>query len=273
MENLEYQLLEKTLMGGYKITSDENKAALLAFEYSDNLANYLNYLIEKADTIATNNNVARDKADLQEQIADLKAANADLQKQITDLKNINNEQNMAFFKAEEVVKNAEQRFADGERLRESLIRMTRERANKDRHLDLPKKHNGYVLQFVQSQSTISKGNQYQTWQITLETPYLMAAGDVVLNIVLRDLLDHQQTAPALLELMGVRYENKVQSVRELKNNHSRLPDYERHYGDTNYCYNISFKGSAKGYWQVVLSCTKLPALDVFAGTIEDNFID
>lgn len=272
MENLEYQLLEKTLMGGYKITSDENKAALLAFEYSDNLVNYLNYLIEKADTIAINNNVAQDKVDLQ-YLADLKAANADLQKQITNLKNINNEQNMAFFKAEEAVKNVEQRLADGERLRESLIRMTRERANKERHLDSPKKHNGYVLQYVQSQITTCKGSQYQTWQITLETPYLMAAGDAVLNIVLRDLLDHQQTAPALLELMGVRCENKVQSVRDLKNNHSRLPDYERHYGDTNYCYNISFKGSAKGYWQVVLSCTKLPALDVFAGTIEDNFID
>lgn len=270
---MEWKYLEKNLMGCYKITDDYNKASLIAVEYTDDNVDELNRLISL-------NNVKYQQAnkdnDLEQKNVVLSEENAKLKAKIAELEAAQHEWVLGDIKAKKAVEEADQRLADGERLRESLIRMTRERANKERHLDSPKKHNGYVLQFVQSQSTISKGNQYQTWQITLETPYLMVAGDVVLNIVLRDLLDHQQTAPSLLELMEVKYENKsdVKSIRDLTNNHSRLPDYERHYSDANYCYNIGFKGSAKGYWQVVLSCTKLPALGAFTDTVqEDNLIE
>ena len=267
---MEWKYLEKTKLGGYKITDDYSKGDLIAVDYIQENVDELNRLLTIDDQLNNqlNNSV------LEQKNADLTAENDVLKAKIRELENANQEQKIAILWAEKAVEKAKQHLADGERLRESLIRMTRERANKERHLDVPKKHNGYVLQYIQSQSIISKGSQYQTWQITLETPYPMAAGDAVLNIVLKDLLDHQQTAPALLELMDVRYEDKVQSVRELKNYHNKLPDYDRHYSDTNYCYNIGFRGSAKGYWQVVLSCTKLPVLDVFTGTAqEDNLID
>ena len=193
-----------------------------------------------------------------------------------DLINENNLLRNEIAEIKERIKDAEQRLKDGERLRESLIRMTRERANKARHIERPKKNHGYIVQYIESNIVYCKGTAYSTWKVTLETPYPVAAGDSILNIVLRDLLDYQQIGdtklPSLFELMNIKYDDKntVKTIKDLTHRYKKIPDYDKYYNTTNYCYNITFRGNAKSYWQVILSCTKLPELDVFNVALEEN---